>query len=81
MPTGAGPAKSDRPIVDELAFDRAGSALVLKLDTDRYPGIPVRYGIRGIPTLIAFQGGKEIGRHVGLAKKAELEGLPRRGER
>jgi thioredoxin 2 len=70
-----GPCKVLAPIVDELAHDRAGSLLVLKLDTDKHPGISERYSIRGIPTLIAFQGGKEIGRHVGLAQRAQLEKL------
>ena len=36
---------------------------------------PSRFGIRGIPTVIAFQGGKERGRHVGLADLKALEGL------
>lgn len=75
-----GPCKVLAPIVDELAQARAGSALVLKLDTDRYPGISERYGIRGIPTLIVFQGGKEIGRHVGVAQRSQLETLLQRGD-
>ena len=72
-----GPCKAIAPIVDQLAHDRAGSALVLKLDTDRYPELSQRLGIRGIPTLIAFQGGKETGRHVGLASRPQLEALLR----
>lgn len=65
------------PIVDELAGSHAGSLLVLKLDTDRYPAIQQRFGIRGIPTLIAFRAGKETGRHVGLANRQQLEALLR----
>jgi thioredoxin 2 len=72
-----GPCKALGPIVDDLAHDRAGSLLVLKLDTDRSPAISERYGIRGIPTLIAFRGGKESGRHVGLAQRAQLDALVR----
>jgi len=49
--------------------------LFLKLDTDRSPGITERFGIRGIPTLLAFRDGREIGRHVGLAQRAQLEAL------
>jgi len=70
-----GPCKMIAPIVDQLAHDRAGTALFLKLDTDRSPGITERFGIRGIPTLIAFRNGKETGRHVGLGQRRELEGL------
>ena len=72
-----GPCKMLAPIVDELAGSRAGSLLVLKLDTDRYPAIQQRFGIRGIPTLIAFRAGKETGRHVGLANRQQLEALLR----
>jgi thioredoxin 2 len=72
-----GPCKMVAPVVDEVAQARAGKAVVLKVDTDRFPGINERFGIRGIPTLIAFQGGKEIGRHVGLAQRAQLDALLR----
>ncbi len=70
-----GPCKMIAPIVDQLAHERAGRCLILKLDTDRSPGITERFGIRGIPTLIAFRKGKESGRHVGLAQRPELEAL------
>jgi len=70
-----GPCKAIAPIVDDLAHARSGELLVLKLDTDKHPAISDRYGIRGIPTLIAFRGGKEIGRHVGLANRIQLEQL------
>lgn len=70
-----GPCKAMAPTLDEFAEKRAGEALVLKLDTDANPLTSSRLGIRGIPTLIAFQGGKERGRHVGLADMKVLEGL------
>jgi thioredoxin 2 len=70
-----GPCKLVAPIVDDFANAGAGRVLVLKLDTDRHPGISERYGIRGIPTLIAFRGGQEIGRHVGVATRNQLEQL------
>lgn len=70
-----GPCKMIAPIVDELAQERAGRSLILKVDTDRSPGITERFGIRGIPTLIAFRKGKESGRHVGLAQRPDLEKL------
>jgi len=70
-----GPCRMLAPIVDELAHARAGSLLVLKLDTEASPGISERFGIRGIPTLIAFRHGEETGRHVGLAQRPQLEAL------
>ena len=63
------------PTLDEFAQRRVGQALVLKLDTDANPQTAARFGIRGIPTLIAFAEGKERARHVGLADMKVLEGL------
>jgi thioredoxin-like negative regulator of GroEL len=48
---------------------------VLKLDTDAEPTIAARYGIRGIPTLIVFEQGKEKTRHVGVADLKVLQTL------
>jgi thioredoxin 2 len=70
-----GPCKAMAPTLDEFAVKRAGEALVVKLDTDANPLTASRFGIRGIPTLIAFQGGKERGRHVGMADMKVLEEL------
>jgi thioredoxin 2 len=70
-----GPCHMVAPAVDQVAKARAGSALVLKVDTDRSPGLMERLGIRGIPTLIAFRHGKETGRHVGVAQRSQLDAL------
>ena len=68
-----GPCKIMAPLLDDVAHRRAGQMLVVKLDTDRNPVTGQRFGIRGIPTLIAFRGGKEVGRRVGAVPPAELE--------
>ena len=70
-----GPCHAMAPTLDDLAQRRAGELLVLKLDTEANPLTAARFGIRGIPTVIAFEGGKERGRHVGLADLKTLEGL------
>lgn len=70
-----GPCKVMAPVLDELARERAGAALVAKLDTDRNPGMAARFGIRGIPTLIAFRGGREVAREVGAVPKPRLAAL------
>jgi thioredoxin 2 len=70
-----GPCRMMAPTLDEFAQRRAGEALVLKLDTDANPQTAARFGIRGIPTLIAFANGKERARHVGLADMKVLENL------
>lgn len=70
-----GPCKAMAPMLDELASARVGTLLVLKLDTDQNPQVASRLGIRGIPTFIAFQGGQERRRHVGMADRATLAAL------
>lgn len=70
-----GPCHMMAPTLDDFASRQSGRALVLKLDTDAHPTIAGRYGIRGIPTLIAFDRGKERDRHVGVADLKVLERL------
>ncbi|HEU4566055.1 MAG TPA: thioredoxin [Gemmatimonadaceae bacterium] len=70
-----GPCKVMAPVLDTIAHERAGHALVVKLDTDRNPQVGERFGIRGIPTFIVFNGGKEAGRQVGGVPKQALEKL------
>src|SRR6267142_7041722 len=68
-----GPCKIMAPLLDDVAHRRAGEMLVVKLDTDKNPVTGQRFGIRGIPTLIAFRDGKEVARRVGAVPSAELE--------
>lgn len=70
-----GPCKVMAPTLDEFASDHAGEVLVLKLDTDANQTTAQRFGIKGIPTLIAFANGAETGRHVGMADAAVLASL------
>lgn len=68
------PCKIVAPVMDEIARERTGSLLVVKLDTDRAPEISGRFHIRGIPTMILFRNGEELGRVVG-ADTAGLRAL------
>jgi thioredoxin 2 len=70
-----GPCHMMAPVLDEVAHRRAGEALILKLDTDANQATAGRFGIRGIPTVIAFRNGKEHARHVGVADAAVVERL------
>jgi thioredoxin 2 len=70
-----GPCKMMAPLLDELARERAGNVLVTKLDTDRNQAMATRFAIRGVPTLIAFRGGREVAREVGAVPKPRLEAL------
>ena len=60
------PCKLVAPLIDELAQTHKGTLLVVKVDTDQAPTLSERFAIRGIPTLILFKGGEEIGRSVGF---------------
>ena len=70
-----GPCKVMAPVLDEFARQHTGEVLVLKLDTEANPTTPARFGIRGIPTLIVFEHGKEVKRQVGAVQAADLEKL------
>jgi thioredoxin 2 len=70
-----GPCRVMAPTLDDLAKQRTGDLLILKLDTDANQATASRFGIRGIPTTIAFRTGKETGRHVGVADLKALEHL------
>ena len=60
------PCKMVAPLVDELAQAHTGHLLVVKVDTDQAQQVALRFGIRGIPTLIFFRDGVEVGRSVGF---------------
>ncbi len=70
-----GPCKAMAPMLDDFARERAGEVLVLKLDTDRNPVTPQRFGIRGIPTLIVFRNAREHARQVGLVPAQALAAM------
>ena len=70
-----GPCHMMAPTIDDFAKRQMGNVLVLKLDTDAHPTIAGRYGIRGIPTVIAFDRGQERDRHVGVANLEVLQSL------
>ena len=70
-----GPCKVMAPVLDDFAKQHLGEVLVLKLDTDAHPATPARFGIRGIPTLITFEHGREVRRQVGAVQAADLAKL------
>lgn len=72
------PCKVMAPIIDEYAHEHVGQVLVAKLDTDRNPATALRFSIRGIPTLIVFEGGRETKRQTGAVGRAQLESLLQR---
>ena len=67
-----GPCKMLAPILSEVADEFAGRLKVCKMDVDANPGIPPKFGIRGIPTLILFNGGNAQATKVGALSKTQL---------
>ena len=67
-----GPCKMLSPIVEKIADENMGKIKVGKLDIDDSPGVAAKFGIRGVPTIVVFKGGKESGRHVGVTNKETL---------
>jgi thioredoxin 1 len=68
-----GPCKALAPIVDEVATQYNGRLKVAKMDVDRNSATPMRYGIRGIPALLLFKGGKVADQIVGYVPKDTIE--------
>jgi thioredoxin 1 len=68
-----GPCKALSPIVDEVASEYSGKLKVMKMDVDRNQATPMRYGIRGIPALLLFKGGKVAAQIVGYVPKDTIE--------
>lgn len=67
-----GPCRMMAPVLDQLSEELKGRVSFAKLNVDENPEISGRYEIEGIPTLVVFGGGEEIGRIVGFAPKAHL---------
>ena len=68
-----GPCRAIAPIVDELATQYAGKLKVGKMDVDRNSATPMRYGVRGIPTLLVFKGGQVKEQIVGYVAKEQIQ--------
>ncbi|MFZ0746961.1 MAG: thioredoxin [Terracidiphilus sp.] len=68
-----GPCKAIAPIVDGLAATYAGKLKVAKVNVDENGATPSRYGIRGIPTLLLFKGGKVADQIVGYVPQNVIE--------
>ncbi len=67
-----GPCKMIGPVVEELAGDYEGKAIVAKVNVDENPQVAGRYGIRSIPTLLVFKGGEIVDKQVGAVPKSVL---------
>lgn len=67
-----GPCRMVGPIVEELANDFDGKAVIGKVNVDEHGSISSKYGIRNIPTLLVFKNGEVVDKQVGVAPKTAL---------
>jgi len=68
-----GPCRAIAPVVDSLATTYTGKLKVAKMNVDENGATPSRYGIRGIPTLLFFKGGKVADQVVGFVSQDVIE--------
>ena len=68
-----GPCKAIAPILEELAAELAGKLTIAKVNIDEHETVAAEYGVRAIPTMILFKGGKVAETIVGMLPKAALK--------
>jgi thioredoxin 1 len=67
-----GPCRMIGPLVEELATDYDGKAVIGKVNVDENPNISAKFGIRSIPTLLVFKNGEIVDKQVGAVPKGVL---------
>lgn len=68
-----GPCRMIAPSLDELATELEGKVTVAKVNIDENPGIPQKYGVRGVPTLMIFSQGQVAATKVGALPKSKIK--------
>ena len=67
-----GPCKMIAPMLDEIAVEYADKVVIAKMNVDDNPKTPMRFNVRGIPTLILFKNGQAEGQKIGAVRKADV---------
>lgn len=70
--TWCGPCQRQLPLVEKFAAENLGKVKVCKLDIDEAPAIAAKLGIKGVPTLMLFNGGNSLGHKVGMISLADM---------
>jgi thioredoxin 1 len=68
-----GPCRMVGPVVEELAKDFDGRAVIGKVNVDNNPGISMKFGIRNIPALLYFKNGEIVDKQIGAVPKNVLQ--------
>ena len=74
-----GPCRAAAPEVSRTAADMAGKAVVLKVDTEKYPQLAGRYNVRSIPNFVVLLGGRVVMQQAGLVGHEQMEQWLRAG--
>ena len=67
-----GPCRAISPVLEELSAELQGKVKIVKLNVDENPNTTVKYGVRSIPTMILFKGGREAGRVSGAMSSTDI---------
>ena len=73
--TWCGPCRMIAPVIEQVAAEFEGRAVVGKVDVDEEPGLAQRFGVMSIPTLIVMKGGKVVEQAVGARGKADVAAM------
>lgn len=68
-----GPCRAAAPEVARTAADMAGKAVVIKVDTEKYPQLAARYNVRGIPNFVVLAGGRVVTQQPGVVGHDQME--------
>jgi thioredoxin 2 len=69
-----GPCRIAAPEIARTAADLAGQAIVVKVDTERYPAMAAQFNVRGIPYFIVFHAGHPVVQQAGVVNHEQLKG-------
>jgi len=67
-----GPCRMAAPEVEALAREMAGSAIVLKVDTEAHPELAAKFQVQGIPNFVVLRNGRVVLQHAGVAPRGEM---------
>jgi thioredoxin 2 len=67
-----GPCRMAAPEVAALAREMAGSAIVLKVDTEAHPELAAHFKVQSIPNFVVLRGGRVVTQRAGVAPRAEM---------